>query len=76
MGWGVVKLAGLMGLFLGYPQIIVALYLAFLTGATAGVILILLGKKKFKSQISFGPFLVGSTFIAWFWGEKIWHLLV
>jgi prepilin signal peptidase PulO-like enzyme (type II secretory pathway) len=47
-----------------------------LTGATAGVILILLGKKKFKSQISFGPFLVGSTFIAWFWGEKIWHLLV
>jgi leader peptidase (prepilin peptidase)/N-methyltransferase len=76
MGWGDVKLAGLMGLFLGYPQIIVALYLAFLTGATAGVILILLGKKKFKSQISFGPFLVGSTFIAWFWGEKIWHLLV
>ena len=56
MGLGDVKLAGLMGLFLGFPKVIVALYLAFLTGATAGVILILLGKKKFKSQISFGHF--------------------
>lgn len=75
MGLGDVKLAGLMGLFLGFPKIIVALYLAFLTGATAGVILILLGKKKFKSQISFGPFLVLATFIAWFWGEKIVRIL-
>ena len=76
MGLGDVKLAGLMGIFLGFPKIVVALYLAFLTGATVGVILILLGKKKFKSQISFGPFLVLATFIAWFWGEKIWHLFV
>ena len=76
MGLGDVKLAGLMGLFLGFPGIITALYLAFLTGATAGVILILLGKKKFKSQISFGPFLVLATLITWFWGEKIWHLFV
>jgi len=76
MGLGDVKLAGLMGLFLSFPGIITALYLAFLTGATAGVILILLGKKKFKSQISFGPFLVLATFITWFWGEKIWHLFL
>jgi len=75
MGLGDVKLAGLMGLFLGFPQIVVALYLAFLTGATVGVILILLGKKKFRSQISFGPFLVVVTFIAWFWGEKIIKIL-
>jgi prepilin signal peptidase PulO-like enzyme (type II secretory pathway) len=76
MGLGDVKLAGLMGLFLGFPKVVVALYLAFLTGATAGVILILLGKKKFKSQISFGPFLVLATLITWFWGEKIWHLFL
>jgi prepilin signal peptidase PulO-like enzyme (type II secretory pathway) len=76
MGLGDVKLAGLMGLFLGYPQITVALYLAFLTGATVGVILILRGKKRFKSEISFGPFLVLATFIAWFWGEKIWQIFL
>jgi len=76
MGLGDVKLVGLMGLFLGFPKVIIALYLAFLTGATLGVILILLGKKKFKSQISFGPFLVLATLITWFWGEKIWHLFL
>lgn len=73
MGMGDVKLAALMGLFLGYPKIIVALYMAFLTGAIAGVILILLGKKRFGEHIPFGPFLIGSTFVSLFWGEIIWN---
>jgi len=71
MGMGDVKLAGLMGLILGWPKIIIALYLAFLTGAIFAVILILSGKKKFGQRIPFGPFLVGGTFVAWFWGEEI-----
>jgi len=73
MGLGDVKLAFLMGLLLGYPKIIIALYLAFLTGALTGVILILGKKAKMKSQIPFGPFLVASTFISWFFGEQIWE---
>jgi len=76
MGLGDVKLAVLMGLLLGYPKIIVALYLAFLTGALVGVILILVKKAKLKSQIAFGPFLVGATLIVWFWGEELWGLVV
>ena len=75
MGLGDVKLAFLMGFLLGYPKIIVALYLAFLTGAFIGVILVLAKKAKMKSQIAFGPFLVTATFIAWFWGERIWELV-
>jgi len=70
---GDVKLAVLMGLVLGWPGIIISLYLAFLTGAVVGVILILLKKKRFGEHIPFGPFLVTGTFIALFWGEKIWH---
>lgn len=71
MGLGDVKLAFLMGLLLGYPKIVVAGYLAFLTGAVVGVILILLGIKKPKDHISFGPFLILGTLIALVWGEKI-----
>ena len=71
MGLGDVKLAVLMGLLLGWPKIIIALYFAFLTGALAGVILILTGKKKFGQHIPFGPFLVTGTFVSWFWGERI-----
>ena len=74
MGLGDVKLAGLMGLILGWPKILAALYLAFLTGAFFGVILILLKKKKFGQHIAFGPFLTTATFISIFWGEKIWFL--
>jgi len=58
-----------MGLFLGFPRIVVSLYIAFLTGAVAGVILILRGKKHFGEQIAFGPFLVIGTFIAYFYSQ-------
>lgn len=71
MGGGDVKLAGLMGLILGWPNIILAILLAFLTGASVGVILVLGGRKTMRSQIAFGPFLVAATFISLFWGEKI-----
>jgi len=67
MGAGDVKLAFLMGLVLGFPRILLALCFAFLTGALIGVILILLGKKKLKSQIAFGPFLIAGTVFALFY---------
>lgn len=71
MGLGDVKLAFFMGLLLGYPNILVALFLTFLIGAIIGIGLILAKKKTLKSKVSFGPFLVTGTFIALFWGEKI-----
>lgn len=71
MGMGDVKLAFLIGLFLGWPNIIIALFLAFLTGAIIGLGLIIAGKKSMKSEVPFGPFLVAGTFAALFWGDKI-----
>ena len=64
MGFGDVKLAGVLGLFLGFPLILFALYAAFLTGAVAGVILMMTGRKTLKSKIAFGPFLVFGTALA------------
>lgn len=76
MGLGDVKLAFFMGLFLGYPNVLVALFLAFFIGAIIGVGLILAGKKTLKSEVPFGPFLIIGTFIALFWGEVLvnWYL--
>ena len=70
MGLGDVKLAFLMGLVLGLPRIIVALYFAFLTGALVSAILILSKKKKFGQTVPFGPFLVGGTIFALFYGNQ------
>jgi prepilin signal peptidase PulO-like enzyme (type II secretory pathway) len=71
MGFGDVKLAILMGLLLGFPNILVALFLAFFSGSIIGIALMIFGKKKLKSEIPFGPFLITGTFIALFCGEKI-----
>ncbi len=71
MGGGDVKLAFLMGLVLGWPKILLALFLAFTLGAICGIILMFLKKKTFRSEIPFGPFLVIGTIVAIFWGEEI-----
>lgn len=71
MGFGDVKFALLMGIFLGYPKIIIALFLSFLIGAIIGTILMIFKKKGLKSEIPFAPFLVAGTFIALFWGDFI-----
>lgn len=75
MGMGDVKLALFMGLFLGYPKVIVAFYVAFIIGAVMCVILILFKKVNKKSQIPFGPFLILGTFISWWFGSSIWYIV-
>ena len=70
MGFGDVKFAFLMGLILGFPKIVVGLYVAFLTGAIVGCILIAWRKKKlFGTSIPFGPFLAIGVIVAIFYGE-------
>ncbi len=71
MGFGDVKLVFLLGLILGFPAIGFALYVAFLTGACVGLILILLGRRKLKSHIPFGPFLIIGTSVALLYGSQM-----
>jgi len=76
MGMGDVKLVLFMGLVLGWPNILVALFLAFTIGALVSIGLMVLARKNLKSQIPFGPFLAGATIIALFWGDFLikWYL--
>ena len=71
MGGGDVKLAFLVGVIAGWPNMIVAVFASFLTGAIVSVILMLVGKKRFGETVPFGPFLVAGTYIALFWGDEI-----
>ena len=80
MGVGDIKLAFLMGLLLGWPNILVALFFAFMAGALAGLAMIVAKKKTMKSEVPFGPFLAASVFVALFFGNAIinwyWSLLL
>jgi len=76
MGGGDVKLAAMIGAFLGWRYIVISLFLGFFVGALAGIILILSKIKNREDAIPFGPFIVLGSFITLFWGEKIiyWYL--
>lgn len=74
MGTGDILLGSLMGLILGYPNIIVALFLAFLIGSLFSLILMATRKKHLKDAIPFGPFLVLATFITFFWGQNLLNI--
>lgn len=71
MGFGDVKLVFLIGLILGFPNIIVALFFAFLSGAVIGLLLVLRGEKKLKSQVPFGPYLIAGTLFALIYGPQV-----
>jgi len=76
MGGGDVKLAAMIGAFLGWRYIIISLFLGFFLGALAGIILILSKIKNREDVVPFGPFIVLGSFITLLWGEKIisWYI--
>ncbi len=71
MGFGDVKLAVFMGLFLGFWNMLVALLLAFFGGSLVGGALILASRKTLKSEVPFGAFLAPASLIAFFFGDAI-----
>ncbi|OGH09982.1 MAG: hypothetical protein A2152_03450 [Candidatus Levybacteria bacterium RBG_16_35_6] len=77
MGMGDAKFVFMIGVLLGPHKTIISIYLAFLTGATISIILILLGIKKIKKDtIPFGPFLAGCTLLTYFFGNNILAFLL
>lgn len=74
MGAGDMKLSFVMGLLLGFPNILVAQYVAFLLGGVLAASVLVLGKKQFGQMIPFGPFLVIGTYVAWIWGDQLWTM--
>lgn len=79
MGFGDVKLAFVLGSFLGYTRlglVPLGMFLAFLTGAVTGVALMLQGGGGRKTQVPFGPFLALGTVLAIFAGGPVldWYV--
>lgn len=74
MGWGDVKLAFVIGLYLSYQRTIMGLYLAFLSGGGIALIMLLVHKRKFGQTIPFGPFMVLGAVIALFFYSEILRL--
>ncbi|PIX62541.1 prepilin peptidase [Candidatus Uhrbacteria bacterium CG_4_9_14_0_2_um_filter_41_50] len=76
IGGGDIRMGLLMGFFLGITNGLVALFVAYIIGAAAGIILITFKKRKADSHVPFGTFLALGTLVAMFWGTQIldWYL--
>ena len=74
MGWGDVKLSGVLGMylgFLGWGPLVVGGFLGFLLGGLGGVVLLLVGAAKLRTKIPYGPYMLAGTFAGIFWGQAI-----
>ncbi len=76
MGFGDVKLMLFLGMSVGFPYILICMFLAFLLGALVSVPLLLSGAKAMKSALPFGTFLSVATPFVLLYGQQIfeWYL--
>jgi leader peptidase (prepilin peptidase) / N-methyltransferase len=79
MGFGDVKLSGVLGLYLGWfgwQCAVVGPFLAFVLGGVIGIGLMLLGRAGRKTQIPFGPYMIVAAWIALAWAVPLtdWYL--
>lgn len=74
MGFGDVKLAGLVGAvmaFVSLPTLLVGAFSAFLLGGIAGVAVLVAGRGGRKTAIPFGPFMITGALLALFAAQPI-----
>nr|WP_274704861.1 A24 family peptidase [Deinococcus geothermalis] len=68
MGFGDVKLAAVIGAFLGWERLLVAVVVAVFAGALLGLLQVALRR---ENRVKFGPYLALGAVVALFWGGEI-----
>jgi leader peptidase (prepilin peptidase) / N-methyltransferase len=76
MGGGDIKLAGFLGLAVGFPLILALIFIAVVVGGLVSAVLLILRIRKRKQAIPFGPFLVFAACICLIWGNYLvnWYV--
>ncbi|TDE84925.1 A24 family peptidase [Deinococcus sp. S9] len=68
MGFGDVKLAAVIGAFLGWERLLVAVVVAVFAGAVLGLLQVALRR---ENRVKFGPYLALGAVVALLWGGEI-----
>lgn len=75
MGWGDVKLSGVLGAalaWLGWGTLAVGGFAAFLLGGAYAVVLLVSRRARRRSRLPFGPWMVLGAFVGVAVGEQAW----
>lgn len=73
MGMGDVKLLTVFGWVVGFPGVLLALFLASAAGAAAGLLQLARGRRSRGQTLAFGPFLAIGTLVVYMYGKEIIH---
>jgi leader peptidase (prepilin peptidase)/N-methyltransferase len=71
LGLGDVKMLALVGAFLGWRGVVVALFLGALAGAAVGLALMIARRGDVKSRLPFGTFLAAGALVALYFGPGL-----
>ncbi|MDO8611361.1 MAG: A24 family peptidase [Dehalococcoidia bacterium] len=71
-GFGDVKLSVLMGLVVGFPSVLVGMFMGAIAAGVFVLPLVLLRVLDRRDYIAYGPFIAAGAVIALFWGDAIW----
>jgi leader peptidase (prepilin peptidase)/N-methyltransferase len=77
MGLGDVKLAGVLGMVLGYlswASLIIGAFLGFLLGAVVAIVVLATGRGTRKTALPFGPFMIAGALLAMFVAQPLGDL--
>lgn len=78
MGFGDVRLSGLLGFatgWLGLGHAFVGFFAGFVLGAVVGIGVMVAGRGGRKTRIPFGPFLAAGAMVTVLWGNPLVHAL-
>lgn len=73
MGMGDVKLLAVLGWVLGFPGVLLALFLASSAGAAVGLLQRALGRRSKGQTLAFGPCLAAGALTVYMYGKEIIH---
>jgi leader peptidase (prepilin peptidase)/N-methyltransferase len=76
MGGGDIKLTAMMGVYVGWPNVLLLFFLAAVLASVVGVALMIGWGKKGRDPIPFGPFLALGCVLTLLWGTRLldWYL--
>jgi len=74
MGYGDVRLAGVLGMYLGWlgwSALVTGAFFGFVVGGLGGIVVVVAGRGSLKTHIPYGPYMLVGAWLGAVWGPSV-----